>query len=90
METSKWARRNQELVKHQLVQLEDQISMLVKRNVENIVALLNIQVNQLAAFYRGRNVVLTIENPNKNETNKRFIRVNARDVWSGGGKEKKR
>ena len=42
--------------------------------------------NQLAAFYRGRNVVLTIENPNKNETNKRFIRVNARDVWSGGGK----
>tara|TARA_R110002124_G_C8599716_1_gene484191 strand:+ start:173 stop:430 length:258 start_codon:yes stop_codon:yes gene_type:complete len=46
--------------------------------------------NQLAAFYRGRNVVLTIANPNKNETNKRFIRVNARDVWSGGGKEKKR
>ena len=42
--------------------------------------------NQLAAFYRGRNVVLTVENPNKNETNKRFIRVNARDVWSGGGK----
>jgi hypothetical protein len=34
--------------------------------------------------------VLTVENPNKNETNKRFIRVNARDVWSGGGKEKKR
>ena len=46
--------------------------------------------NQLAEFYRGRNVVLTVENPNKNETNKRFIRVNARDVWSGGGKEKKR
>ena len=46
--------------------------------------------NQLAAFYRGRNVVLTVENPNKNETNKRFIRVNARDVWSGGGKQKKR
>ena len=37
--------------------------------------------NQLAAFYRGRNVVLTVENPNKNETNKRFIRVPARDVW---------
>jgi hypothetical protein len=47
-------------------------------------------INQLAAFYRGRNVVLTVENPNKNETNKRFIRVNARDVWTGGGKEKKR
>ncbi len=37
-------------------------------------------VNQLAAWKRGRNVVLTIENPNKNETNKRFIRVNARDL----------
>lgn len=46
--------------------------------------------NQLAAFYRGRNVVLTIPNPNTNETNKRFIRVNARDVWSGGGKSKSR
>ena len=42
--------------------------------------------NKLAAFYRGRNVVLTIANPNTNETNKRFIRVNARDVWTGGGK----
>jgi len=42
--------------------------------------------NKLAAFYRGRNVMLTIANPNTNETNKRFIRVNARDVWSGGGK----
>ncbi len=46
--------------------------------------------NQLAAFHRGKKVMLTIPNPNTNETNKRFIRVNARDVWSGGGKEKKR
>ena len=46
--------------------------------------------NQLVAFYRGKNVVLTVPNPNKNETNKPYIRVNARDVWSGGGKEKKR
>ena len=46
--------------------------------------------NQLSAFYKGRKVVLTIPNPNTNETNKRFIKVNARDVWSGGGKEKKR
>jgi len=46
--------------------------------------------NQLSAFQRGRNVVLTIPNPNTNETNKRFIKVNARDVWSGGGKQKKK
>ena len=33
------------------------------------------------AWLRGKNVVLTIPNPNTNETNKRFIRVNANDVW---------
>jgi len=46
--------------------------------------------NQLAAFYRGRRVMITIPNPNTNETNKRYIRVNARDIWSGGGKEKRK
>ena len=45
--------------------------------------------NQLKAFYRGKRVMITIPNPNTNETNKRYIRVNARDVWSGGGKQKK-
>jgi hypothetical protein len=38
-------------------------------------------LNQRIAFDAGKNVMVTIENPNKNETNKRFIRVNARDVW---------
>jgi len=38
-------------------------------------------VNQRAAWAKGLNVVLTMENPNKAQTNKRFIRVNARDVW---------
>lgn len=38
-------------------------------------------MNQLKAWLKGKNVVLTIENPNKNETGKRFIRVNARDIW---------
>lgn len=38
-------------------------------------------LNQRQAWAKGKNVVLTIENPNKNETHKRFIRVNARDVW---------
>lgn len=35
--------------------------------------------NQLSAFLRGKNVMLTIPNPNKNETNKRMIRVPATD-----------
>lgn len=37
-------------------------------------------LNQIAAWRKGRNVVFTIPNPNPNETNKRFIRVNARDL----------
>lgn len=38
-------------------------------------------INQLAAFRAGKRVMLTIENPNKNETSKRFIRVEASTVW---------
>ena len=37
--------------------------------------------NQQEAWQQGKNVVLTVENPNKNETNRRFIKVNAREVW---------
>lgn len=33
------------------------------------------------AYSKGKNVVLTIPNPNTNETNKPFIRINAKDVW---------
>ena len=43
--------------------------------------------NQLAAFMKGKNVILTIPNPNKNETNKRMIRVPAAEVWRRGGKK---
>jgi len=42
--------------------------------------------NQLDAFNNGKNVMLTIPNPNTNETNKRFIRVNAKDVWKSNNK----
>jgi hypothetical protein len=38
-------------------------------------------MNQLAAYKKGRRVVLTLDNPNKNETNKRFIKVPASTVW---------
>ena len=43
--------------------------------------------NQLAAFLKGKNVMLTIPNPNKNETNKRMIRVPVAEVWRRGGKK---
>ena len=32
-------------------------------------------VNQMRALHRGKDVVLTVANPNKQETNKRFIKV---------------
>ena len=38
-------------------------------------------LNQRRAWAKGKNVVLLLENPNKNETDKPFVRVNARDVW---------
>ena len=41
-------------------------------------------INQLIAFNAGKNVMQTIANPNKNETNKPFIRVPAHTVWRGG------
>lgn len=36
---------------------------------------------QFDAYLKGKNVVFTIDNPNPKETNKRKIRVNARDLY---------
>ena len=38
-------------------------------------------MNQRHAWKQGRNVVLTVPNPNDKETNKPFIRKSAREVW---------
>lgn len=38
-------------------------------------------MNQLRAFRKGKNVMLTIENPDKNDRGKLFIRVPASQVW---------
>ena len=56
-----------------------------RREYKNTIARLH---NQYIAFTRGKNVMLTMENPNKNQTNKRFIRVNARDVWKSTHRSK--
>ena len=37
-------------------------------------------INQRRAYDQGKNVMVTIPNPNENETNKRFIRVPAREA----------
>ena len=37
---------------------------------------------KIRAFMKGKNVVLVVPNTNKHETNKPFVRINAKDVWS--------
>jgi len=38
-------------------------------------------IDQQNAWAKGQNPWITIPNPNKNETNKRFIRVKANDLY---------
>lgn len=38
-------------------------------------------INQRKAFDAGKNVMVTIPNPNPNETNKRYLRVPAKQIW---------
>ena len=46
-------------------------------------------MNQLNAWKKGKNVVLTVPNPDKTETNARYIKVNARDWWGSPFKKQK-
>lgn len=43
-------------------------------------------MNQLDAHLKNKNVVLTVPNPDKNNTKERFIKVNSRDYWKTTGK----
>ena len=38
-------------------------------------------INQLKAHRAGKRVMVTIENPKKEETNRKFIRVPASTIW---------
>lgn len=38
-------------------------------------------MNQLRAHKKSKRVMVTIENPNKNETHKKFIRVPSTTIW---------
>lgn len=43
-----------------------------------------VLANKMRAFFEGRNVMVTIPNPNTNETNKRFIKVRFQDAYFKG------
>ena len=49
--------------------------------VRRDVTLSEKMANVMSAYLAGRNPWLTVPNPNTNETNKRFIRVKAEDLW---------
>lgn len=40
-------------------------------------------LNQRRAFDAGKNVVITIANPDNSQTNKPYIKVNAKQLWGG-------
>ena len=62
-----------------------------RRNVVNgkqrssYVSNLDTVSNKMKAFKKGKLVWLTVPNPNTNETNKKFIRVKASEVWTKTG-----
>ena len=43
-------------------------------------------INQAKAHSKGKRTVVTMANPNKNETNKRYIRVDGKDYFKQSGK----
>jgi hypothetical protein len=55
----------------------------VKQNTENSVKMLKKQ----KAWINGKNPWVTLPNPNKNETNKKFIRVRYNDLQNGSHKD---
>ena len=56
------------------------ISNSVRQDVSNATTLLR----QLKMWGKGKRTMVTIENPNKNETNKRFVRVEGNDPRAFG------
>ncbi len=57
------------------------VSKWVRKQARKEITPLQRTLNQQAAFRKGKNVMVTIPNPIKSETNKPFIRVNAKEIW---------
>lgn len=47
-------------------------------------------IDKQRAWLKGHNPWVTIENPNKEETNKKFIRVRMNDLMKGSAKEREK
>jgi hypothetical protein len=55
--------------------------------IKNDRAAFEQNVNIQTAYWKGQNPWVTIDNPNKSETNKLKVRVRANDLW-GNAKER--
>ena len=69
--------RTQYTSKGQRSSVSKWVTKAMKKDVPPLVRLRR----QREAFNRGKNVMLTIPNPNKQETREPFIRINAKEVW---------
>lgn len=56
-------------------------SSILKANRRDYLNSAERAINQLRAFNKGKRVMVTIPNPNKDQTNKRYIRVPASTIW---------
>ena len=65
-----------------LVDKRPNISRWAKKAQRKNRTILEIANAKIRAFMKGKNVVLVVPNPNTNEKNKPFVRINAEDVWS--------
>ena len=57
------------------------VAKSTRKQMRDAVTPLTIMSNKMKAWRAGINVIVTIPNPNKKETNKKFIKVNAKEVW---------
>ena len=57
------------------------VSKSIRKDMRRDTTLLQRSLNKQNAWMLGKNVMITIPNPIKSETNKPFIRVNAKEIW---------
>jgi len=60
------------------------ISRSISNSVRHDVTEATTLLRQLKMWGKGKRTMITVENPNKNETNKRFIRIEGNDPRAFG------
>lgn len=74
---AKKKQRSKYTSKGQHKNVSSSITKAVRKEIDAIDSL----INKLEAWSKGRRTMVTVENPNPNETNKRFIRLEGNVVF---------